>query len=426
MAGYEVKQGNIFGRIGTGFGKGLADQVPKEIERSRLSAGLKNISEQKDLTPFQQFAGLVSLPGTTPQIVQSGTDLLRQQAIIDSLNRNSNRPSPRPDQTSLDQLNPDRRSATTPASTEAALNPYIPPSGPDQEAMARELMATEPQVYPNIESARQAVSSQISANTQQSNARLAKRELEESVQTGAENKLKQEIGTLGAAVPGTILSNLQQKAVDDVRTKKLSPDEAKVQYGKEADDISRTFSNIRSWGGLGLITKNPQDLIKSMDALRQKAKSGGYQKEAADSLIAENGLTPQFAYATIYPAKDIKPLNDVLKTLSNIQPKAEKVAGLPGLSGVGVGRPKNANADKLTLEVAPQLARAMGLEGSPLSIGYELDKKGYNSQLWKQYLIDNLSSLNLSSHQIDELQKPQPSFFGWLNDWWLKSFSGVK
>ena len=163
-----------------------------------------------------------------------------------------------------------------------------------------------------------------------------------------------------------------------------------------------------------------------MDALRQKAKSGGYQKEAADSLIAENGLTPQFAYATIYPAKDIKPLNDVLKTLSNIQPKAEKVAGLPGLAGVGVGRPKNANADKLTLEVAPQLARAMGLEGSPLSIGYELDKKGYNSQLWKQYLIDNLSSLNLSSHQIDELQKPQPSFFGWLNDWWLKSFSGVK
>ena len=29
----EINQGNLFGRIGTGIGKGLADQVPKEIDR---------------------------------------------------------------------------------------------------------------------------------------------------------------------------------------------------------------------------------------------------------------------------------------------------------------------------------------------------------------------------------------------------------
>jgi len=80
MAGQKIKQGNIFGRIGTGFGQGLAEQLPKEVERSRLAYGLEKLANQKDLTPFQQFAGLVSQPGSTPQIVQSGTELLRQQA----------------------------------------------------------------------------------------------------------------------------------------------------------------------------------------------------------------------------------------------------------------------------------------------------------------------------------------------------------
>jgi hypothetical protein len=115
-----------------------------------------------------------------------------------------------------------------------------------------------------------------------------------------------------------------------------------------------------------------------------------------------------------------------LKALPNIQPKVEKVQGAPGLAGLGRSRPKNAKAGPLTLEAAPRLVRAMGLEGSPLSIQYELDNKGYDGDVWKQYLLDHQQELNLSSHQIDELQKPRPSFFGWLNDWWLSAFTGVK
>jgi hypothetical protein len=421
----KIKQGNIFGRIGTGVGKGLAEQLPKEIERGRLASGLKELGNQKGLTPFQQFSSLASLPGVTPQMIQSGSDLLRQQAIIDSINGSNKMPS-MPSTYKPFQEQGQGGSATTTESTEAALNPYIPPSGPEQEDMARRLLASEPQIYRDIESARAAIASQVAGNVQQSNAKLAKRELEESVQGRAEQKLRDEIKTVGAAIPGTVLSNLQQQAVDDVTTKKLSPDAAKVKYGQKADAISRDFANIRSWGNLGLITKNPKDLLTSINGLHSKAKEGGYQKEAADALIAENGLSPQFAYANMYPVSDIKPLSQELKSLPNIQPRLEKAPGLPGLAGVGRARPKNANAPKLTLEAAPRLARAMGPEGSPLSISYELDKKGYDPQIWKQYLLDNQKQLNLTLNQMDELEKPQPSFFGWLNDLWLRSFSGVK
>ena len=83
MAQY-IKNANIWGRIGSGVGKGLAEQVPKEIERSRLASGLKAISEKKGLTPFQQFAEFASTPGITPQIIQSGSDLLKNQSIRDA------------------------------------------------------------------------------------------------------------------------------------------------------------------------------------------------------------------------------------------------------------------------------------------------------------------------------------------------------
>lgn len=425
MAQY-IKNANIFGRIGENLGKGLAEQLPKDVERGRLSAGLKHLGEQKGQTPFQQFAGLAGLAPDRPQIIQSGTELLRQQAIIDSVNANKPKgPSPRSENPSVEPgLQP--RTATTTESTESALNPYIPPSGPEQEEMARRLLASDPQAYRDIESARQAISNQVAGNTNQSNALLQKRELEESVQNRAEQKLKDEIKTLGADIPGRVLSNIQQKAVDAVTSKKMSPDKAKVEYGKEAEKVSRDFSNIRSWGGLGLVTKNPDDLIGSIRSLQLNAKKDGYQKEAADSMIAENGLTPQFAYASMYPVSDIKPLNEEIKGLPSIHIKAEKSSAGPGLAGLKVAAGPNPKAKELTLQSAPRLARAMGLEGSPLSIGYELEKKGYDSNAWKDYLLDNAKNLNLSDHQRDELGKPRPSYFGWLNDWWLKAFSGAR
>jgi hypothetical protein len=77
MAQY-VKQGDIFGRIGTGFGQGLTEQIPKEIERNRLSSGLKSFEqEHQNLNPMQQLARLSAIPGVTPQTIQSFSDLAR-------------------------------------------------------------------------------------------------------------------------------------------------------------------------------------------------------------------------------------------------------------------------------------------------------------------------------------------------------------
>jgi hypothetical protein len=73
---YSIKPGNLFGRIGTELGKGLAEQIPKEVERTRLAQGLEALGQQQGLTPFQQLGRLATLPGVTPQLIQSGAELL--------------------------------------------------------------------------------------------------------------------------------------------------------------------------------------------------------------------------------------------------------------------------------------------------------------------------------------------------------------
>lgn len=84
---YQVKQGNLFGRIGSGFGEGLAGQLPKEVERNRLHGALTEIGNTPNQSLFQQFAALAAAPGSTPQIQQSGAELLRQQAIMQGYKR---------------------------------------------------------------------------------------------------------------------------------------------------------------------------------------------------------------------------------------------------------------------------------------------------------------------------------------------------
>ncbi len=68
----KISRGSILGRIGTGVGEGLAEQLPKEMDRSRLSSGLKQFEQDASgLSPMQQIARLSAIPGVTPQMIDS-------------------------------------------------------------------------------------------------------------------------------------------------------------------------------------------------------------------------------------------------------------------------------------------------------------------------------------------------------------------
>ncbi len=78
---YQVKNGDIFGRVGSGLGSGLAEQLPQEVDRNRLSKGLQEIDNNPNLTPAQRYGKLLTLPGLTPQGLQGYSELMKHQGV---------------------------------------------------------------------------------------------------------------------------------------------------------------------------------------------------------------------------------------------------------------------------------------------------------------------------------------------------------
>jgi hypothetical protein len=86
MAQY-IKQGNIFGRIGSGIGKGLAEQVPKEIERHRMNQGLQQLEQDSaNLNPQQLFFRALQSYGLAdkPEVVKQIGQLAKNQGMRNS------------------------------------------------------------------------------------------------------------------------------------------------------------------------------------------------------------------------------------------------------------------------------------------------------------------------------------------------------
>ncbi len=91
----KIQQANIFGRLGTGIGQGLSQQIPKEIEHQRLRAGLESLANQSDqgnLSPAQFLAQAAGTYGATPQMIQSFGDLAKTQGMRNSFRNAGGRP----------------------------------------------------------------------------------------------------------------------------------------------------------------------------------------------------------------------------------------------------------------------------------------------------------------------------------------------
>ena len=75
-----IQSNDIFGKIGRGFGQGLGEQIPKEVQRERLSAGLRKLGEESgNLNQMEILTRAAGIPGITPQMVQSIGELARFQ-----------------------------------------------------------------------------------------------------------------------------------------------------------------------------------------------------------------------------------------------------------------------------------------------------------------------------------------------------------
>lgn len=412
--------GNAFGRIGKGIGQGLSEQLPKEVERYRLSKGLQKLGEEgKDMTPFQRFSGLLGIPGAIdrPQVVQSGAELLKQEGINQALMKKAQqekepRPSPFPLKGSLEGAK-GSPSITTRKPIEETLENYIPKNLEQIQERAGELMNENPLLYGQDPDKALSAATQEDQQAQSINAAYqARRSNEQDVQNRIEQGLKQQSGSLGVSIPGNVYSKIEDKAINAVRPidkggEGLTEQQAKKKYGDELDAISREYKSIET--NRPTLFRTPNTNRENLKSIADKFRDRGDQENLADLFVAKDNLSPSKASYVAWRLSDEKPLNNSL-------------VKLPKVKGPSIGPLSTINQQSLS--VSQKLAPLLGEKGSPLAVAEELKSKGYDPDIWIDYLRKNRKDLNLKEWQGRELDKPNP-LVPTLEDMWLFSLSGL-
>lgn len=435
MAQY-IKQGDIFGRIGSGIGRGLAEQLPEEVTRGRLAAGLKNLSEQKNQTPFQQFSSLAAIPGITPQMIQSGAELLRQQArgqALADFQAKQNQPKPSPFPAASPQ-NAGKPGQPAPSITQERplaeiQEGAIPPTREEEFARAGQLYNENPARFGNDpQKALDFVASETERNQAINQAYQAKHENLSRIQDNVVGRLKAQYERLKGGgesrVPAELYSKIEDEAIQATKSRKeggegLTEQQAMKKYGDRLNDAERDFAKIDEIGNWGVTLRPSASTLRSMKELQHKMEALDQTDNFAKKLISKNKLSPVLAYAIAEPVSRVPQISGILRSLPSL--KMELSPGtntfLPVAASVSV--PK-------TVAIIPKLAELVKNNemASPLAIAYELDKKGYDAQTWLQYLTDHARELNLKQRQSEQSSTPLNLVSPW-NDWWLQSFSGI-
>lgn len=419
-----IKQGDIFGRIGSGIGKGLAEQLPEEITRGRLSQGLQNLGNKQGLSPFQAFTGLASLPGVTPQMIESGSQLLRQQGMLQGARNfpnqsTQNQPSTNQFDVIRNQVKPNitqqEIGLVEPETTQATLHPYIPKDLNQLNTRAVELYDQSPGLYPDFPSAFNAAVLEDQKKQEINAAQQTARNLQQNVQNTLRDSLRSLQSAANAKVPDNVYQKVENKALDDIRKGKDELTAAK-DARDELDKISRDYSSIDAFGNMTLLASKPKEVRSSINSLRQKFEENNDLENFADALIGRNGLSNEYAYYLALPPPP--KISSVLNSLPELRGGQKPIPGAPGfMQSQGI---KKSDIAEKSLKASEKLAKMLDKNDSILAISHALSEKGYDPLIWRKYLNDHRRELNLSDRQGRELDKTDKMGQGFLNDWWLK------
>lgn len=362
---YQVKQGNLLGRIGSGFGEGLAGQLPKEVERNRLHGALTEIGNNPNQTLFQQFAALAAAPGSTPQIQQTGGELLKQMAVRQGY-KNANQqyrgqegqPGEAPQLFGQEQQPqqmarqyPNQQAAPSPAQAKQIIpsdfasraaevasvppaareNPlqqkYLPPPAWNQQMHEREINnAFDRGIARDFNEANAYANQQRQFYEAAPEAERAKlnyqKEIDQETDKLFDNQLATRLEKTGEGtykdVPGDIQLEMKKHARNKVATGQMTPEQAAEFFSKGAHDLARSQSEFKSQANRDLAdrilpSKKDRELKRLKEMSQQFAEYGAsemFYNMLQNQNKDENGnkegfgLSPGAAALIAYPRSE--------------------------------------------------------------------------------------------------------------------------
>lgn len=428
---------NPWGRFGAAIGQGLSESVPKEIDRYRLSSGLRDLSKNANsLSPLEAYSQAASIPGITPAMLQALPEIIRQQKMGQGLSNSANQrrngqqgggsggqgnqQNPFQNQTSSEKNPTETSSVTTTKGVEATTKPYIPPTYDDILARAGELYQQNPQLYPTPESAMKGAVDEAQANQARNVALQNQRSGEQEVQSRVQKELSDQASRAEVKVPDEVYTDLENRAIEEVRSGQKTERQAAVDAKKELAEISRQYQDIDNLGTAKILTRSPSENKKSLRSIRDEFEKRNDLRNFASKLVATTNLSPSKAAYLTYPAS--KDVSKVLSGLKELKTTYDKTTTLPNIVDDETRDIATLNA---AMKIAPTNAKkSLSQNDSLLAIAEELKSRGYNPNVWMDYVDKRKEKLNLSDLQLQELRKDR-NFTNTLNDLWMFYFTGL-
>lgn len=453
-----MKQASIFGRVGQALGQGLAETVPKEVERYRLKQGLEALEKDApNLSPTQQFSRALTVPGLIdrPQAIQSLGELYRQEGVSNSL---MNRPKginisngdqqtnintavkSNPNQSSQTQNQPNERgqtppkrpsSLTTVETEQAALNPVMPWTPEQEKQRAGELLNQDPGYYQgNYQKALDDAKSENAYRVSENQIKIGQHGAQTAGTKLIDDQLQKRAESLGVNLPGMKIeggvqipakpyNEIREKAIEAVQNGKMTAADAGVEAGEEFDKLARKYQQVKDLGTFLPLIESAKSNKNAIKHIKNYFKETGETKNLADTLV-KGGHSWGKAYYMANPPSDQPELNKKLESLPELFSLRDLAKFPQSSTNKKIEDPIDAT-NKIAEEVASLMVKT---KGSPLAVSEVLNSKGYDGNTFLQYVRDNREKLKIDVLQDDELGKTQNNIPTW-QDFWLFRLSGL-
>lgn len=438
---YQVKQGNIFGRIGSGVGQGLAEQVPKEIERSRLASGLQQFEQDSaNLSPMQQLARLSAIPGITPQMIQSFTELGKQQGLRSSLKQGRNQPQGQPAQdpritAALEKINTGSQAKSSridiPENVprEAVGQEQIVPGNPLRPEVKTFRPPTDDEYRDRLDyiwdrtpsltfdQAKQETNDYFQRQSNLTAAERAEDARQEGIQEATNKKFDDQLQTklqkAGTGIfkdlTGEMKINLQRGMQRDIAKGDISVDDAVNKWTNKALDLAKTKTQLDKLGkGQNTLTSffKQNETLDKLKSYQQTFKEADNLEEFFNILKSEDfGMSPQAAAQIAYPRS-----NSVNKAIKDVK-------DIDYFSQIK-------DSKKAAINIEDSLTRG----DSILAIAKNLSDiyENFNQRAFFEQLREDRDKLGLSAQQGREIDEGVSDWIpNWGDTWFFPNARGL-
>ncbi len=401
------KPGDLSGRIGRGIGKGLSEQLPKEVQRQRLAYGLKSLQDSQNqgqpLTPIDQISRLMQ-SGADLSDVQHLVPYLQQQgARTEAARKQQGQKQPQENVTQNQQAQQVNQNANNVPSQalETGHNPNrIINTRESIREKGSQLTQQNPYQFPTLD-AGIAEAEKLALN-QENNITDANKEFDNILGT-----LTQKGGQSYSDVLGIQKEAFRKKAEDAVINGEMSAKEAARKYGNEALNFAKSRSNLRTISPRAVFTNSQKDNRKNIDEVRKEYEKYGLADEFRNELIGDIHYSPGYATYLAYP-----PSSEVKKELSSTQNLSKIVHGF--------------NKRESEAKLVDRISKNMTEKDNPLGIAWALNKKGYDPNI----ILDEFEKrykdgkLRLNANQARDLTQKRSKMVPSFNDLLTSSFTG--